>query len=285
MLDHLKSHLSNLLSNTIIKVSSISGGNISEAFLITTENQKYFLKTNIYDKYNMFKLEVEGLQAIANTNTITTPKIYHVGTYDTSSYLIMEWIETKSPTDKDFENLGKQLAELHKTTTTQFGFDNNNYIGSLNQSNNQKSNWKDFYIKERLIPQLNLAKSKELLSTKEIPKVSNMQQALEPLFQNITPSLLHGDLWSGNYFITSNGTPYLIDPAIYYGHNEVDIAMTKLFGGFSDSFYEAYFDRIPYDSKTNQRIEIYQLYYLLVHLNLFGRSYYGAVQSIMQKFF
>ncbi|WP_248723909.1 fructosamine kinase family protein [Seonamhaeicola sp. ML3] len=283
--EDLKKHLGNILYENIENLQPISGGDISQAYRIDTNNSSYFLKLNGADKLNMFKTEAYGLELIAKTNTIKTPKILAFDVFENSAFLLMEFVESKSPTAQDFKALGKQLAALHQCTSESFGLDTNNFIGSLTQSNNQHESWTDFYIDERLIPQLDLAKSKGLLNAKEIPLTSAMKDALQTLFQNIKPSLLHGDLWSGNYLIASNGTPYLIDPAVYYGHSEIDIAMTKLFGGFSNHFYEAYFDTMPPDDYTNQRIEIYQLYYLLVHLNLFGRSYYGSVASILKSFF
>lgn len=285
MTTDLKSYISKLLDKSIIKVTSVSGGDISEAFVIHTEKQKYFIKTNTADKYPMFKAEAKGLQAIANTNTIATPKVYHLGIHNEISFLIMQWVESKQPNHKDFEILGEQLAELHQTTTTSFGLDSDNFIGSLHQSNTKHQNWTPFYIEERLLPQLHLAIRKGLLNSKEVPSISKLETVLQPLFKTIKPSLLHGDLWSGNYLISKDGISYLIDPAVYYGHHEVDIAMTKLFGGFSNTFYESYFDKLPKDTYTNQRIDIYQLYYLLVHLNLFGKSYYNTVIKLLKKHF
>ncbi|APY11741.1 fructosamine kinase [Seonamhaeicola sp. S2-3] len=280
-----KTHIEDQISEKIQTIKPVSGGDISEAYVITTKSQNYFIKINTSDKLSMFKEEVNGLKAIANTKTIATPKIYQYGTFNNKSFVLMAWIDTKTPTSKDLKTLGTQLANLHKSTATHFGFKNDNFIGSLPQSNKKHQNWTNFYVEERLQPQLKLAKSKQLLNPAEIPSTNQLKNILKPLFTDVKPSLLHGDLWSGNYIIASNGTPYLIDPAVYYGHNEVDIAMTKLFGGFSNDFYNAYFKIFPANSNTNQRIEIYQLYYLLVHLNLFGSSYYGSVKSILKKHF
>ncbi|WP_299556178.1 fructosamine kinase family protein [Seonamhaeicola sp.] len=285
MVHGLKPHLSSLLNETISEVSPVSGGDISQAYRISTTNKAYFLKLNSANKLNMFQTEAYGLELIAKTNTIKTPKVLAFDSFENSAFLLMEFVESKSASTKNFEILGAQLAALHQCTSENFGLDKDNYIGSLPQSNTTHDNWTDFYIEERLLPQLNLAKTKGLLNSKEVPSTSIMKAVLQPLFQNVKPSLLHGDLWGGNYLISSDGIPYLIDPAVYYGHREVDIAMTKLFGGFSNHFYDAYFDILPPDTNTNQRIEIYQLYYLLVHLNLFGRSYYGSVNNIIQKFF
>jgi fructosamine-3-kinase len=181
--------------------------------------------------------------------------------------------------------LGKQLANLHLNKSKTFGFNTDNFIGTLTQSNTTHQNWVDFYIEERLAPQLKIAVQKQLLSTVEVPETNTMKLKTTAFFKDVEPSLLHGDLWSGNYLIATNGTPYLIDPASYYGHSEVDIAMSLLFGGFGSSFYEAYHAVIHEETHTKARIELYQLYYLLVHLNLFGSSYYHSVKRIINKYF
>jgi len=282
---NLITYISNLLNKPITNVFPVSGGDISQAYKIDTLNSSYFLKLNSVNALHMFKTEAKGLELIAKTLTIKTPKVLAFDVFENSAFLLMEYIESKPANAKDFKALGQQLAALHQHTANSFGLDHDNVIGSLKQPNAKHENWTDFYIEQRLLPQLHLAKTKGLLSTKEIPSSSVMQHVLQPLFKNVKPLLLHGDLWSGNYLISSEGIPYLIDPALYYGHNEVDIAMTKLFGGFSDDFYNAYHDLIPKDTNTDKRIEIYQLYYLLVHLNLFGRSYYESVTSILKSFF
>ncbi|WP_341216997.1 fructosamine kinase family protein, partial [uncultured Wocania sp.] len=262
-----------------------SGGDISQAYKIDTANNSYFLKLNSVSTLNMFQTEAYGLDLIAKTNTIKTPKVLAFDSFENSAFLLMDFVESKRATTEDFKLLGEQLATLHKCSSDNFGLDKDNYIGSLPQSNSAHKNWVEFYTHERLLPQLELAKQKGLLSVAECPSEQHIKNQLELLFKGIKPSLLHGDLWSGNYLISKNGEPYLIDPAVYYGHNEVDIAMTKLFGGFGESFYESYHSYYPLDENTSARIDIYQLYYLLVHLNLFGSSYYSSVKSILQKYF
>ncbi|HMB99519.1 MAG TPA: fructosamine kinase family protein [Flavobacteriaceae bacterium] len=286
MIHDLKKHLSNILNENITKVSSVRGGDISKAYKIETSENSYFLKINKnLDAFEMFQTEAAGLELIRNTNTIKAPKVLACDTFESSAFLLMEFIESKSPSNLDFENLGLQLADLHKNTRNLFGLNHNNFIGNLTQSNSLQNTWVDFYTQERLLPQLKLVKQKHLLSDKECPTENEIKQSLNSLFVNINPSLLHGDLWSGDYIISKNGIPYLIDPAVYYGHNEVDIAMTKLFGGFDDTFYNAYFSNFKPNELTSTRIEIYQLYYLLVHLNLFGKSYRSSVVSILKKYF
>lgn len=278
--------LSNNLDRTILEVNPISGGDISSVYCIVTSSEKYVLKVNSNDTASkMFLAEKHGLEYISNTNTIKVPKVIISGNYNEKAFLVLEYIETKRPKNVDFELLGTQLAALHNVSSTKFGFEHDNFIGSLPQQNNYHKEWGDFYINERLIPQIKLAQSKTLLERADIPRTETMLHVCHQLFQNVAPSLLHGDLWNGNYLISTNGTPYLIDPAIYFGHHEVDIAMSKLFGGYGPSFYDAYHDIIPETEDSEQRIELYQLYYLLVHLNLFGSSYYNSVKQLLNKYF
>ncbi|ULC58885.1 fructosamine kinase family protein [Flaviramulus sp. BrNp1-15] len=279
-------HIETILNKKVTQLISVSGGDISEAFKIETSTKSYFLKVNnTPNALSMFKAEAYGLQLINDTKSIKTPKVIAYYSYQNTSFLLLEFIESKSPSTEDFKKLGHQLAKLHKNTSENFGLNQNNFIGSLPQSNTQHNTWLDFYTSERLLPQLELAKQKNLLTNKECPNEENIKNQLQELFTNIKPALLHGDLWSGNYLISTSGEPYLIDPAVYYGHFEVDIAMSKLFGGFSNDFYEEYFSNFTINSGTKARIEIYQLYYLLVHLNLFGSSYYSSVSSILKKYF
>ncbi len=279
-------HLSNLLESKIENIQSVSGGDISSAYLVKTSSERFFLKVNNSSvALDMFLSEEKALNTIANTNTIATPRVLACNSFNNNSFLIMEYIEAKSPNSKDLELFGNQLAQLHQVTSTNFGFDSNNFIGSLHQRNQTHTNWNDFYTEERLIPQFDLAKSKSLINSNEIPDKEYLKEKCLPHFKNVTPSLLHGDLWSGNYLISTSGMPYLIDPALYFGHSEVDIAMSKLFGGIGRAFYDSYHNIIPKDEYTEDRIQLYQLYYLLVHLNLFGSSYYSSVKNIMKNYF
>jgi len=279
-------HISNLLNEPLKSILSISGGDISVSYKVITSNNTYFLKTNSSkNALQMFKSEAFGLEYINKTKTIKSPTVHFCDSFQNTSFLLMDFIESKTPSNIDFEYLGLKLAELHKNSSNAFGLDYDNFIGSLPQSNKLHENWSDFYAKERLIPQLELAKQIGLLSNKECPSENIIINNVETLFTNLKPSLLHGDLWSGNYLISKDREPYLIDPAIFFGHHEVDIAMSKLFGGFGFSFYNAYHSIFPKNLNSNSRIELYQLYYLLVHLNLFGSSYYNSVTSILKKYF
>ena len=279
-------HIAEIIGEKIKAFRPVSGGDISKAFLLETSQNRYFLKVNNHQEaLAMFQAEKLGLETIYKTNTIAVPEVFYCGTFENQSLLLLEYIENKSPEKKDFQKLGTKLAALHNISQTSFGFTSDNYIGKLFQSNKLHLKWEDFYCHERILPQLILAKSKGLLSKNEIPEITNLLKVLKDISNNVTPSLLHGDLWSGNYIISTDGTPYLIDPAIYFGHNEVDIAMSKLFGGFDKSFYEAYQDYYPVGENSSASIDLYQLYYLLVHLNMFGNSYYGRVKGILSRYF
>ena len=280
-----QNHLSKLLKAPHLSLYPVSGGDISRSYKINTSKDSYFIKINPSDSaLTMFQTEAFALDLIQSTKTIKTPEVLFCETFQNSSFLIMEFIESKSPSNLDFKTLGFKLAELHQHTSKVFGLNENNFIGSLPQSNTQNSSWLNFYIKERLQPQLHLANSQGLLSENECPSEQIMREQLEDLFYDVKPSLLHGDLWSGNYLISKNGTPYLIDPASYYGHYEVDIAMTKMFGGFNEVYLEAYQEIFPLENGWASRLEIYNLYPRLVHLNLFGTSYLSGINTVLNRY-
>ncbi len=271
---------------TFVKIRPVSGGDIGASYKLTSTSETFFLK--IYSGQNgraMANAEKTGLNAIATTNTINTPKIIYNGCYEELAYLLMEFIEPKRPEKEDFIELGKQLAQLHQTSNDIFGFKADNFIGRLHQENLKTKEWQDFYALSRLKKQLQLAKDKNLLSDNEIPNDKTLISTIKHYTTPCKPALLHGDLWSGNYIISTTGVPYLIDPAVYYGHNEVDLAMSKLFGGFLPEFYKAYHSIIPKSEYYQSCMDLYQLFYLLVHLNMFGKSYYGQVKRILDLYF
>lgn len=283
----LKIHIEYLLCITIERVQSISGGDISKAFLLVTERELFFCKINHNSSaFQMFQAEKAGLQAIAQTKTIATPKILLCEKWKAGGFLVMEYIESKLATTKDMELFGRQLAALHKLSSSEtFGWTSDNFIGSLPQSNITYSNWTGFYVQERLLPQIRMARDSHKLFATKIPTETKLLKTCESHFPKAKPSLLHGDLWSGNFLIAQGGTPYIIDPAVYYGHHEVDIAMTRLFGGFDSAFYFSYAEHFIKIGGEKERSDIYQLYFLLVHLNLFGVSYKASVTNILKSYF
>lgn len=283
----LKEHIADLLGSPITKITPLSGGDISQAYCIYSQSDRFFCKVNQKaSAHRMFIEEKAGLEAIAQTKAIKAPKVLFCGQYESVAYLIIEFVESKSPSQSEMESLGHQLAALHKASVgNSFGWKTDNFIGNLNQSNKKQSDWCTFYSFKRLIPQLKLAQNHGYLKSEEVPSEESLLKTCQNLFPETSPSLLHGDLWSGNYLIAKNGEPYLIDPASYFGHYEVDLAMTRLFGGFHRAFYDAHAEHFPKVPGQNERNDIYQLYYLLVHLNLFGGSYYASVKQLLKRYF
>ena len=265
--------------NTTITVngeSSIVGGCINNAIKINTNKGDFFVKWNTNSKANMFQSEYNGLKVLKDTNTIRIPNVL---CFD-DDFLILEFIPPSNPNNAFWEAFGQKLALMHKQTHSKFGLDFDNYIGSLYQDNTQNKNWTEFFIQNRLQAQLSIGNfSGTLLSD-----FDKLFQKLPNLFPNEKPALLHGDLWSGNFLAKNGDTPMLIDPAIYYGNREMDIAMSKLFGGFNSDFYFAYNESRPLENGWEERIQICNLYPLLVHVNLFGGAYINQVKNILSYY-
>lgn len=269
----------------ISDVSTVSGGSINYAYCLTTNNSKYFIKTNKAKRYPaMFVKEASGLNLLINTKAIKIPKVILFGEFEDDSFLILEHIKSENLSSDFWESFGKQLAHLHQNTNTSFGLKEDNYIGSLNQPNNSHNTWTDFFINERLETQIKLARDNNRIDAATISRFENLFYKLDEIFPLEKPSLLHGDLWSGNFMVGDKGEPVIMDPAVYYGHREIDIAMTKLFGGFDTEFYKSYIEQSPLEKGWEKRIEIYNLYPLMVHVNLFGGGYLEQVKSILSKF-
>ena len=282
---HLLIHIENALSISIISQKSVSGGSINEAYLLQTTAGSYFIKVNNKNSYPaMFKAEAKGLQLIRKSNTIAVPEVILEGDLDDQSFLALEWLSSVTPSPDSSVLLGRQLAGMHKCTADYFGLDHDNYMGSLPQSNTRHKLWSPFFVENRLMPMVKIARDKAFLSERDSKNFENLYQELPDLFDEEPPSLLHGDLWSGNYLIAFTGTPYLVDPAVSYGLREFDVAMTTLFGGFSNDFYQAYHEEFPLSKGWEQRLDLWNLYPLLLHLNLFGSGYLGRVRSGLAKY-
>jgi len=269
----------------IQNIKPVSGGCINETIKLETNHKTFFLKINSAKTFpGMFEAEAKGLKLLAATNTIKIPDVIHHGEHNGFSFLLLEWIEPGKREKDFFEDFGKKLAALHKHTNNYFGLDHDNYIGSLPQSNKQYENGIDFFIEQRLIKQIEIAKDKNEIDSSTIKQFNNLFKKLPEIIPPDKPSLLHGDLWSGNYMTDNNGSACLIDPAVYYGFREADLAMTKLFGGFDSEFYEAYNEEFPLQKNWQQRLDIFNLYPLMVHVNLFGGGYLSQVKNILKSF-
>jgi protein-ribulosamine 3-kinase len=286
-LNYLNSLLSQKLEASVIihSVLPVSGGSINEAYCLQTNQGRFMLKANKADAYpDLFKLESKGLDTIGRTCTVAVPQVIGYGDFGNRTMLLMEWIDTRRATPKASALLGRQLANMHKNTCDKFGLEYDNYMGSLPQSNKTHTSWGEFFIAERLQPMLEISIHLKLLNTVDLQCFEKLYVRLNDLYPEESPALIHGDLWGGNYLIRTDGKPYLIDPAVSYGHREFDIAMTTLFGGFDQDFYTAYQEVFPLQPGWQQRINLWNLYPLLLHLNLFGTGYLGQVRECLQQY-
>jgi fructosamine-3-kinase len=250
---------------------SVGGGCISPSYRIRlVDGGQLFVKTAANGWHaDAFAEEARSLEALGATGTLIVPRVCGVS----ESWLALEWLEPARATESDWRALGSGLARLHRTTAESYGWDTANYIGPLPQRNERAADWPAFWREQRLLPQLQRAEQQLERST-----LRDIERLLEELDVRLGaaaedgPSLLHGDLWSGNVHISATG-PGVIDPASYYGHREVDLAMATLFGGFPHAFFDAYETEWPLRPGAPVRRPIYQLYYLLVHVVLFGGGY------------
>ena len=280
--------IESVINDQIITASAVSGGDINDAFRIVTEDNSYFVKLNdVHFASDMFEKEVKGLQLIDQSKTIPVPQI--IGTNNNNghaspSFLILEWIESGQPSSNFWKNFGYQLAKMHQQTAPTFGLDHSNYIGSLIQQNHSAANATSFFIQQRLLPQIELANSNNKIDTKTINAFEKLFTKLPAILPDEKPALIHGDLWNGNFMVGQNGEVVLVDPSVSFGLREMDLAMTKLFGGFNAQFYDSYENEFPTASGLENRIPIYQLYYLMVHVNLFGGGYLGSVLKILGRY-
>lgn len=285
LLKDLISKKSNTAVNTI-ELSSIGGGSINDTYRVTINGkQKLFLKLNSLTSFpGLFEKERNGLAFIAGQNCIRVPGLFLYETTGTHQLLLLDWIEGGIRTNGFWKKFGEQLASVHRVSHDQFGFVEDNYMGSLPQLNKFTPKWVDFFIHQRLRPQMELASHGHHFDKNHISAFETVFKKLDSIFSTEPPSLLHGDLWSGNFMCDENSSPVLIDPAVYFGHRSIDLAMTTLFGGFDQSFYEAYHYHFPLPSNYDDQWEICNLYPLLIHLNLFGKSYLGSIEATLKRF-
>ena len=271
----------------IVSSRSVSGGCISQAEIVTLENgRRYFVKSNSSTP-DLFVAESTGLAALRSTQTVRVPQV--IGTDVTKlgiGFLVLELIETGQP-GREFEaEFGRALAEMHmQSRHNRFGFHADNYIGSSSQINQWKTNWVEFWATNRFGFQLSLAEQNGHATAEFSKRFQRIISRLDTLIStDEDASLIHGDLWSGNFMVSASGKPVLIDPAVYYGSREAEFGMTTLFGGFGAEFYDAYQERWPLADGWQDRVELYRLYHLMNHLNLFGAGYFGGCMEILKKY-
>ena len=274
----------------IINRVPVSGGDINRAYALDlSDGNRLFMKANSRNNLGFFEAEAAGLFAIRVTRTARTPEVIAVGTDEDDAFLLLEYIMPGKGNRASSEELGHDLAMMHMANTDAFvkdggfGFTADNYIGAGKQINTPKETWTEFFIECRLVPQFECAS--EFFDGDERRSIDTFLSRIDRyITEPEHPSLLHGDLWAGNYMIDHDGHPWLIDPAVYVGHAEADLAMTELFGGFDRSFYDAYRDTAGIDPEYRDRKDIYNLYHLLNHMNLFGGGYLHSVKAVLKRY-
>ncbi|MBT7178820.1 MAG: phosphotransferase [Nitrospina sp.] len=266
--------------------SSTGGGCINQTSVLRlTNDERVFLKYNSHPPAEFFNVEARGLKLLAQTaKGPRIPKPLALQDCAKPTFLILEYIEESSPGQDFSVRFARSLAELHQTSHDSFGLDHDNYIGSTVQKNAQETNGIDFFRDQRLRPQQELARKTLPPSTDK--NLSKLYDRLENYLDisGEKPALLHGDLWSGNYFPDKDQVPCIFDPAVYFGLREADLAMTELFGRLPQKFYDAYHEAFPLNPGYEERKDLYNLYHLLNHLNLFGGSYLASVEQVVRRY-
>ncbi len=268
-----------------LKHRAVGGGCINTATVVESNKARYFVKVNRAERLWMFEAEAKGLVSLAATSSVTVPAPVCTGVSDGDAFLVLEYLPLGRSSTACATVLGAQLAALHALPQPCFGFESDNAIGSTPQHNPRCEDWVGFFRRHRLEFQLALANETGQGGSTLQDKGARLCDRLGGLFFGYAPapSLLHGDLWSGNYAALENGAPVIFDPAVYWGDREADLAMTELFGGFPRAFYDAYAEASPMDPGYRVRRTLYNLYHVLNHLNLFGSAYARQAEDMIDR--
>ena len=264
---------------------AVSGGSINQAYRLESKQGTFFLKFNASAPDDFFEKEAEGLNLLESAQSgLRIPEVIAAEKPldGRPGFLLMEYIET-GRSGNSFE-FGAGMARLHQTENNRFGLTSDNYIGSLPQSNKWHPDWPGFFSEERIRPQLRMAIDSGKMASMVLKQWEQIESVLDDLLPETKPSLIHGDLWGGNYLFDASGNAVLIDPAVYYGHPEMDMAFTHMFGGFSAEFYRGYESVLQQEPGFEERIPLYNLYPLLVHVNLFGGHYVSQAEGVLKRF-
>lgn len=270
--------------STINNMKRVAGGSINESFLVETQCDRYFVKHHADSPVGFFELEAAGLRLIRETLSISVPNVLAFSDKKGEAFLIIEWVEGHGTSETQVK-LGERLAAMHQNFGAKHGFEKDTFIGTLPQPNGLFSNWLDYYRDRRLRAQLELGVRKHSITGRRQEQLEKLLERLEDWVpRDVPPSYLHGDLWGGNWLAGPGGEPYLIDPSFLYGDRHFELAFTELFGGFATVFYEAYASQFPLADYYEDIKPLYQLYYLLVHLNIFGETYGGQVDAVLRRY-
>jgi len=287
----LRSHIARSIGDAlalpfdIAEVHRVSGGSINECFHLTgVGGHAVFVKCHEATHLPMFEAEAAGLAALQQAGCVRVPEVYALGYDDDYAWLVMEWLPAAGATQDSAVRLGDQLAALHRVKHARFGWQQDNTIGLTPQPNPWCDDWPEFWAGQRIAHQLRLAR-KNGLSQRLQQLGMSLLETIPSFFCDYTPepSLLHGDLWGGNWHAAADGAPVLFDPAVYFGDREVDLAMTELFGGFPAAFYDAYQAAWPLHEGYAMRRTLYNLYHILNHANLFGGGYVRQAETMMMQ--
>jgi len=283
LVDALGRHLEHPAELTSFQ--SVAGGSINQAYRAEAGGKVFFVKVNDAGPYpEMLDKEARGLEFIGTQSEFRVPRVIKTGIAAESQFLIAEFIKPAPETPGYWEKFGRRLARMHRRSSATFGLEYDNYIGSMVQNNCRADTWAEFFVEQRLQPQLKIARDFGRAGASMVRSFDKLFARAEELFPNEPPSALHGDLWSGNFMTGADGHAVIFDPAVYFGHREMDIAMAQLFGGFDDEFYSGYHSEYPLEKDWNRRAEIANLYPLMVHVNLFGGGYAAQVREVLNRF-
>tara|TARA_Y100001935_G_C17311632_1_gene516936 strand:- start:9714 stop:10592 length:879 start_codon:yes stop_codon:yes gene_type:complete len=263
------------------KIDEISGGSINRTIKIKGQSQSWFVKINSIEKKEIFHSEIEGLYALSKTESFDIPKILCLEEFENYSFLIMEYIQPTRCNKEKIALAGENLAKMHALKNIKFGWESDNFIGTTIQINSWTDSWKEFFKENRLKFQLDLAIKNGYFKNMYERNELFLEKCSSLLNHYPEASLLHGDLWNGNFFCGKEGELLIFDPAVYFGDHEADLAMTELFGGFGQDFYDAYQSILPLSEEYKIRKKLYNLYHILNHLNLFGGVYENQANEMI----
>jgi protein-ribulosamine 3-kinase len=262
----------------------LGGAGGSESYEWPCESGMLFVKAGPVERRAALEAEAAGLSELSRAQALRVPRVLASGATDDAAFLALEWIDAAPADSECARRLGEGLAAMHAVTAPRFGWDRDNTIGRTNQTNGWMEDWAEFFRERRLRPQLGLAVENGFGKLVETPG-ARLLESVHLLLAGHVPraSLLHGDLWGGNWLATPEGEPVIVDPAVYYGDREADLAMTRLFGGFGGAFYRAYEAADALPAGAGLRRELYNLYHVLNHANLFGGGYARQARDMIDR--
>ncbi len=287
ILDSIVRHLSDHLGRKVEMqgFELLGGGSINRAGRLESSEGTFFVKwLNESHAASMYAAEIRGLKLLSELSPLSVPEPVLTGSEGEYAFLLLNYIPQLEKGPHFYEYFARELAAQHRVCSEKYGLDHDNFIGSLPQSNREHADWSSFYVEERITPMLRMAVDKGLIGRELMHKFDSLFQHVDSIFPKESPSLLHGDLWGGNHLAGPDGRPWILDPAVYYGHREMELAFTSVFFAFPSEFYDAYEAAWPLQPGFRKRISYYQLWPLMVHLNLFGSSYLSPVKRILSVF-